>query len=65
MARLALTIAVGLTLATASHLQAQGRNNPAQSREAIANEWRFDFERARQEAAEAKKPMMVVLRCVP
>ncbi|MCR9197678.1 MAG: hypothetical protein NXI04_03445 [Planctomycetaceae bacterium] len=65
MTRFASTLAVGLTLLTATHLFAQGRNNPAQSREAIANNWRFDYQQARQEADEAKKPMMVVLRCVP
>lgn len=44
---------------------AQRQANPAQSRDAMENNWRFDYQKARQEAADAKKPMMVVLRCVP
>lgn len=65
MNRSASILAAGLTMFAATQLFAQARNNPAQSRDAIANDWRFDYQRARQEAAEAKKPMMVVLRCVP
>ena len=65
MTRFASTLATCLTLLAAANLLAQGRNNPARSRDAVANNWRFDYEQARKEAAEAKKPMMVVLRCVP
>ena len=65
MNRLFASFTVGLALLTATPLFAQGRNNPAQSREAIANNWQFDYQQARQVAAETKKPMMVVLRCVP
>ena len=63
--QLVASFTVGLALLTATPLFAQGRNNPAQSREAIANNWQFDYQQARQVAAETKKPMMVVLRCVP
>lgn len=65
MTRSVLAFSVGLTLLLADHAAAQGRNNPAQSREAVANEWRFDYQQARRDAAAARKPMMVVLRCVP
>ena len=44
---------------------AQRQADPGQSRDAIENGWRFDYQAAREEARKAKKPMMVVLRCVP
>jgi|GEM_PF-1998219 len=44
---------------------AQRQSNPAQDRDSIANGWRFDYAAAREEAVRVKKPMMVVMRCVP
>jgi hypothetical protein len=58
---------VGLTTFVATSLPtlAQRQANPAQDRDSIANGWRFDYAEAREEAARAKKPLMVVMRCVP
>jgi hypothetical protein len=34
-------------------------------REAAEFDWQFDYQKARQQAAESKKPLMVVFRCIP
>lgn len=63
-ARIIPTILACLVLSTSPAL-AQRQADPGQSRDAIENGWRFDYQAAREEARKAKKPMMVVLRCVP
>ena len=37
----------------------------AESRDAVANGWLFDYAAAKKEARRDKEPLMIVLRCVP
>ncbi len=44
---------------------AQGRGNSGLDQTAIANGWMANYDEAKAVALRDKKPMMIVLRCVP
>jgi hypothetical protein len=55
-------IATFFLMTESPHLYGQRQG---QNRDAVENEWRLDYQAAREEARNSNKPMMVVLRCVP
>jgi hypothetical protein len=60
-----ITLTVAMLFLVTPAASGQRQADLGQSREAIENGWRFDYQAAREEARNSNKPMMVVLRCVP
>ncbi|MFT5526009.1 MAG: hypothetical protein ACI9HK_003979 [Pirellulaceae bacterium] len=52
-------------LAPVSAVFGQRGEGPQWQREAAEFGWQFDYQKARKQAAELNKPLMVVFRCIP